>query len=185
MTWQPNRKLTLFVLAVTILSVPAQPILAANPQAANSQAASRPEAKSPVVHDIALGNGGVLRGQVVDRDGTPAREMDIRVSPVSDQPQQPIVVKTDDQGHFQIAGLQGGVHRVETSQGAAIFRLWAPNTAPPAAKKGVLIVDSKEAVRANLSRLSPLHWTLIGVGIAAAIAIPLALDDDDDDDDAS
>jgi hypothetical protein len=68
-----------------------------------------------------------------------------------------------------------------------VYRLWAEQTAPPAANDGVLVVHGDDAVRGNscnpcgggLLGVLANPWVLAAI-VAAAIAIPLALDDDDD-----
>ena len=170
-----NRTVNVLVLACTISLMPAQQILAANPLAGTE---GRPavSATGPVVHDIALGPGGMMRGQVVNAQGTPCVNTPVLLVKSGEQAVTPC--RTDSDGYFQVAGLSGGVYTVETTAGVMVYRVWAPNTAPPSAVAEALIVEG-EAVRGNLGAITPLGWALIGMGVAAAIAIPIALDDDD------
>jgi len=167
------------MVAVTafMLLLPLQQVLAANPQALKR--AHDPAAISPsVIRDIALQAGGTMRGQVVDAQGNPCGETPLRVVRASDQ--APVAIaQTDAQGRFDVSGLTGGVYRVETAAGVAVYRLWAPNTAPPSAVASALVVQGDPTVRGNLGSIGWFGWTLIGLGVAAAIALPLALDDDD------
>jgi len=136
-------------------------------------------APSPnVIQDIALHENGLLKGQVLDTQGAPVKG--VRVAVV----QQGKVITgttTDTSGRFAIAGLRGGMYQVVTPQGAAAYRLWAPNTAPPAAQADALIVNGATVVRAGMGGGGVVGflsnpWVLGGI-VAAAIAVPLAMDD--------
>jgi hypothetical protein len=144
-------------------------------------------ASQPLVTDVALARGGVLAGKIVDRQGAPQKGETIRVI---HQGQVVGTAQTDARGEFNVADLRGGVYQVETTQGVGVYRLWAAQTAPPAANDGVLVVHGDEAVRGagcdpcgggggGLLGVLANPWVLAGI-VAAAIAIPLALDDDDD-----
>jgi len=173
-----SAKLRLVVVSASMLLLPLQQLLAANPQvlANASQPAAVPTA---VIRDVALQAGGTMRGQVVDAQGNPCGQVPLRVIRTTDQAAV-VTAQTDAQGRFAVSGLTGGVYRVETPVGAAVYRLWAPNAAPPSAIASALVVQGDPAVRGNLGGLGWFGWTLIGLGVAAAIALPLALDDDDD-----
>ena len=137
---------------------------------------------------IAAFASGVLAGLLTDRVGNGER-----ASPAADAAPAALVLtarpasdadKRADAGLLRcwpvgFASSNASV-RVETPDGAAIYRLWAPNTAPPAATASALLIHSDSLVRGNLGGIGWLGWTLIGAGVAAAIAIPLILDDDDD-----
>lgn len=164
-----------FVLLCSVFLLPVQQLLAANPQP------NRPTTPATTtVRDVALQAGGVLEGQVLDTQGQPVANAAVRAVGLGTRAEQVRTAQADAAGRFQIAGLSGGVYRLETAQGLVICRLWAPNTSPPAAESSVLLVHGGETVRGNLSSIGWLGWTLIGLGVAAAIAIPLALHDDDD-----
>lgn len=170
----PGRKMNVFVLLCAVFLLPVQQLLAANPQATGTAS----PATAPI-RDVALQAGGVLRGQVLDAQGQPAAKVAVRAVGLGHRAEQSVTGQTDAQGNFELAGLNGGVYRLETTQGARLCRVWAPNTAPPVADASVLLVHSGGVIRENLGSIGWLGWTLIGIGVAAAIAIPLALDDDD------
>lgn len=172
-----NRTVSIVVLACSIFLMPLQQILAANPYS-GSQQAQVVSATGTVTCDLALGPGGVLKGQVVDAQGAPCANAPVRLVKSGLGAKTTIPCRTDADGRFQFAGLSGGVYSVETTAGVMVYRVWAPNTAPPSAIAEALVVEG-QAVRGNLSNVPPLGWALIGLGVAAAIAIPLALDDDD------
>jgi hypothetical protein len=89
--------------------------------------------------------------------------------------------RTDTEGRFALADMKAGVYQLQTPRANAVCRVWAPNTAPPVAQPGVLLVSSQNVVRQqSIFSVLANPWVLGGI-VAAAIAIPLALDDDDDD----
>ena len=156
--------------------------------------------------DVALADGGVLTGQVVTAQGAPVAETPVAVTL---QGREVVRVATNADGMFSAPGLKGGVYEVSTPGSRGVYRLWAPRTAPPAARQGVMIVSGTEPCWANTvaaGRVRPARasvgppWPAAGQGpfgramgwvadhpfitagvVATAIAVPLALEDDDDD----
>ena len=165
------------MLICSMALVPAYQAVAAGPRAGG---ASEPAATT-AVRDLALQAGGVLRGQVLDKQGKACAGVPVAVAKAGATNEAPLLTKTDEQGRFQFPKLAGGIYHVGTTEGGAIYRLWAPNTAPPSAAPAALLVQGEGPVRANLSGIGPWGWTLIGLGVAAAIAIPLALHKNDDE----
>jgi hypothetical protein len=135
---------------------------------------------SSAVRDVALHDGGSLKGQVLDAAGTPVADTAVAVL----EQGRPIAsTQTGADGRFAMTGVKAGVYEVATSNGVTVCRLWAPRTAPPAAQADALVVHGDTVVRGGhggggvIGFLSN-PWVLGGI-VAAAIAIPLALDDDD------
>lgn len=140
--------------------------------------------------DVALADGGLLVGQLVDAQGVPLAN-----APVSIQSggRELVRTTTDAQGQFAVQGLKGGMLQIAAPGHYQAYRCWAPRTAPPAASNGVLIVANGDLARAQCAPApgcgpgpfgTAMGWVaqhpLITAGIvAAAIAIPLAIDDDD------
>jgi len=118
-------------LATLGMMVP-QVSMAANPPVAGESRAA------VALTDVALQEGGVLRGQVVDAQGAPQADSLVRVTHMGNAVAS---VQTDADGRFAVGGLRGGVHALETAEGAAAYRFWAPNTAPPVANNSVLFVN--------------------------------------------
>jgi hypothetical protein len=139
--------------------------------------------------DVALRPGGLLVGQVVDRQGVPQANQTVSIQYGS---HEVVRTTTDENGTFAAQGLRGGQYQLVTHDGISVCRLWAPGTAPPAAQPEALVVCGNQVVRGQWGTHGhggPLHGSLewvrahpyITAGIvAAAIAIPLALADDDD-----
>jgi hypothetical protein len=144
------------------------------------------------VVDVALGNNGVLYGQILDRQG---RQLPITQIQLTNGVRQ-WDTYTDEEGNFRVEGLVGSTYQVHAAGQTQIVRAWAPDTAPPGAAQGLLLVHDSSVVlgqhcgspvcgspvcgggRCPLA--SPL---IVGGLIAAAIAIPVAIHNSDDDND--
>jgi len=150
-------------LATVGMLIPA-PLLAAGPA-------------KPVVVDVALRDGGVLLGQVVDPQG--AAKAGAAVS-VRYEDRELVTTSADPDGYFAVKGLRGGVHQVATQEGHAVYRLWAPGTAPPAAQDGVLLVAGSDVTRGQwgggggLKTFLANPLVITGI-VATAVAVPVAL----------
>lgn len=103
--------------------------------------------QAPRVIDVALGEGGVLRGQVVDCQGVSMANVPVLLLAGE---QKLAVSQTDDSGYFSFKGLCGGVYQVSAAEGFAAYRLWVPGTAPPSSQRGALIVAGTDLVRGQL-----------------------------------
>lgn len=136
---------------------------------------------TPRVIDVALQEGGILYGQVVNREGRPVGQTTVSVQTGE---QLLGVVKTDEMGRFAIRGLNPGVYQMSASEGTGMYRLWSPRTAPPGAQQAMLIVAGEDVSRGQaLSRLGQFvrnPW-VIGGAVATAIAVPIAIAADDDE----
>jgi hypothetical protein len=131
--------------------------------------------EATAVHDIALQQGGTLVGQVVNPQGKPLAEVDVVLH---HQGKLVAQTNTDEQGVFQVTGLQGGTYSLRAGDQTAVYRLWAHRTAPPSARNGLLMVQG-DAVRAQLFGLAdqygPGVW-LVGGMIGTVIAISVERD---------
>ena len=146
--------------------------------------------------DIALGNGGILSGQVVNAEGQPLVGEAVVVSSGGKEVARSLSGKD---GSFHIANLKGGPVEVAAVETAGTCRLWAPGTAPPAAQPGLLVVADGEVIRGqHLGRSVPgrsyrggvrghgggllglmiEHPVVTAGAVGAAIAIPLAVSND-------
>lgn len=98
----------------------------------------------PVAVDVALAEGGLLRGQVLDAQGAPLKN-----SPVSiwHENHQVAATVSDGQGQFSVMGLRGGVHRVVAGEQQAVYRLWTAEAAPPAARPGTVVIGGTSVIR--------------------------------------
>ena len=160
------------VLTLACTGMLLQPVALAAPQ------------RHPIT-DVALQGGGTLVGQITSDQGQP-----LAGAPVSiiQRGQEIAQVATDRQGAFSVPDLHGGVYQVATVGQQGIYRLWAPHTAPPAARQD-LKMSAGHAVRGQgeVDKFSQFagwiksHPLTTGGIIAAAIIIPLAVGNIDDD----
>lgn len=144
-------------------------------RAANYPTAPQPAA--PAIADVALQDGGRLLVQTVDAQGIATAGQTVSVW---QEGRQLAAASSDKEGHLAIAGLRGGVYQVRAGENVALYRLWAPQTAPPAAQPGVLMVNGQHVFRGQSPIGSffanPWVW---GTIIAAAITVPIALSNND------
>lgn len=129
-------------------------------------AAPAPQVK---ITDVALGNGGILVGQVVDQQGLGIAGAQVVVL---QQGRKPVQTVADNTGKFQAAGLNGGTAQVVTAGGQGIYRLWAANTAPPAANRSALLLSNGPVVRGQMGGMG--GWLLPALaagGIIAGVAV--------------
>lgn len=170
--------ITAFGLACLGLLVPA-PLL----HAASHESEQQPPEASTV--DVALGAGGVLRGQVVNGQGVPLGNTPLSLRQIQGET---ATTATDSSGRFELAGLRGGTCQIVAGGSAAVCRLWSPNTAPPSAKPALLIVaDSPQVLgrRGPVANWVTSHpWIVAGV-VATAIAVPVAIHNLNNDDPVS
>lgn len=134
--------------------------------------AAPPAAQEAV--DVALREGGVLLGQVVDPQG--AAIGDAKVALVDGQ-NELAVAKTRGDGYFAFSGLRGGVYQVAAANGQGVYRVWAPGTAPPSAEQGALVVAGGQTVRGQAGGLMMFlsnPWVIAGI-VATAVAVPVAV----------
>jgi hypothetical protein len=107
-------------------------------------AAGVPVAVQPKVLDVALAEGGVMYGQVVDAQGV----AQVRVPVLLRAADRDVArAATDDRGYFAVSGLQAGVYQVVAGGSRGEYRLWAPGTSPPTAQSGALLVADRAVVR--------------------------------------
>jgi hypothetical protein len=169
------------ILAVVGLALPQ--VTAADLRGRSPAPGPLPVSAAPAVapiSDVALSDGGVLRGQVVNPQGAPLAYQALAVR----QRERTIATaRTDQDGRFSISGLPGGVYQIVTADSSGIYRLWAPRTAPPAAQPAALVVVGQQMVRGQAPGggvrawlTSP--WVLAGL-LGAAIIIPIALNNNE------
>jgi hypothetical protein len=147
--------------------------------------------------DIALSQGGMLSGQVVNAEGQPLAGEAVVVKSGGKEIAR---CQSGKDGSFRIANLKGGSVEVAAVRVAGNCRLWAPGTAPPAAQTGLLVVAEGDVVRGqHMGRNVPgrsnrggvrghgggllglmIDHPLVTAGaVGAAIAIPLAVSNDE------
>lgn len=104
-----------------------------------------------LVSDAALEPGGILRGRVLDKDGSPLAGIPV----VAGRDRPAFTTQTDAHGVFAFTDLPGGVYHISTPVGTVVYRLWAPGTAPPVASRQPLIVASWPVVQVQHAQPVP------------------------------
>jgi hypothetical protein len=138
---------------------------------------SAAETQVPATTDVALRDGGVLVGQVVDTNGVGIAGTEVSVRQGASAA---VAAKTAADGSFSVQGLRGGVYQVATTDGHGVYRLWSAGTAPPAANSRALLVAGKDVVRGQSAASTPVKslltnpFVIAGV-VATAVAVPVAL----------
>ncbi|MBC8351318.1 MAG: hypothetical protein H8E66_04995 [Planctomycetes bacterium] len=119
-------------------------ILLPHPAITNAGEKSNAKRQLETVRDLALGAGGVLKGQAINKDGVP--DAGATVSVIQDG-ETITMVKADEKGGFAVAGMTGGVYGITSGKATGVVRAWAHRTAPPAASQGILLVPNDLTVR--------------------------------------
>jgi hypothetical protein len=151
---------------------------AAGPSApATGQSVPSTGAGVPLVVDVALGDGGRLSGQVLDRAGLPGAGKSVFVL---QQGRLVASTRADADGRFTVDRLTGGVYEVQSDGGISLSRMWAAGTAPPAARPTLLVTSGDEIVRGQHTFGSYSGGWMKGPGpwiiaVAAIVAVPTAL----------
>lgn len=145
-------------------------LLAANTSADDGEPSLLPgRSESRIVEqqivNVALREDGIIRGRVVEADGTP---LDGARVVLSQTDRVVATVVTDVRGEFEAAGLGSGVYRIETPTSAGAYRFWRAGDAPPSAKRVALIVSQQPTLRAQYG--SGTGLLALGVGAAGLTA---------------
>jgi len=129
---------------------------------------NRPATASPIV-DVALGDRGQLDGQLVDRQGRPVRDAQVGLL---QQAEVVAVATTDDHGRFQMQGVAAGVYQLASHDSQIQCRLWAPQTAPPSAARGIQLVDGQTQImrgQMNLDQYGPALRGAVAGGLITGL----------------
>jgi hypothetical protein len=125
----------------------------------------------PVVTDVALRDGGMLQGKVVDLQGAGVAGVPVSVQA---QNREVAAATTANEGRFSIPGLKGGVYHVAAAEGHGVYRLWTAGTAPPSAQNDA-IVYTQYGYGPGAMKMFFANPIVIAGLVATAIAVPIAL----------
>jgi len=164
-------KLGILCLACAGMILPAPTLSAAvNGQPAGGRVADPVSA----LVDVELSDGGLLSGQVIESAGMPpagtrvsVRQMGLEVA----------ATETDRTGNFQVRGLRAGPCEIVAGRAYGTFRLWAPDTAPPLARRSALVLATEGPIRANEGPIGywlGKPWVIAGI-VAVAVGVPVAI----------
>jgi hypothetical protein len=126
----------------------------------------------PAVVDIAMADGGVLHGQVVDLQGGSTTGIPVSVRA---QNQEIVRTTTAKDGQFAVQGLRGGVYQVAAGEGQGVYRLWTANAAPPSAQKSAIVFTQCGGSGCGGLKMLLANPIVIAGVVATAIAVPVAL----------
>jgi len=149
-------------------------ILAAGPRNMTTPAA----VEAPAVTDVALAEGGVLRGQVVDAQGVAVGDAAVTVHTQAGEVARTM---TDRDGNFAISGLKGGSYTIWTGETGGQYRLWNAQTAPPVSAKGVLLVRGTTTRGQDGNRFSQRERCLIMLSVLGGIVAAGIVSQDHED----
>lgn len=135
------------------------------------------------VSDVALGQGGTLVGQLVDKQG---RAVEGAVVSVKFGNREIAKTVTNGKGLYRVKGLRGGVHQVVAGRQAQVFRFWSAQTAPPSAKAGAMtVLGDQGVVRGQLLDGGISGTVTAGAAITAAILSGVSASNSSDAEDNS
>lgn len=126
---------------------------------------------APPVVDVAMTDGGVLQGQVVDLQGGGVAGVPVSVKA---QNQEVVQTTTTEGGKFTIKGLRDGVYQLVAGKGQGVYRVWASKTAPPSAQKNAIVYTQGGGGGGGLKMFLANPIVIAGL-VATAIAVPVAL----------
>jgi hypothetical protein len=126
----------------------------------------------PAVIDVAMADGGVLHGQVVDLQGRDATGLPVSVRA---QNQEVLRTTTAKDGHFTVQGLRGGVYQVATGEGQGVYRLWTAKAAPPSAQKNAIVFTQAAGAAGGGLKMLLTNPIVIAGAVATAVAVPVAV----------
>ncbi len=102
-----------------------------------TDAQETPAARQARPSDIALSQGGVLMGRVVDSQGKAVAKATVTLQFAGQ-----VIARTpsNKNGEYAVKGLRGGVHRLRAGTHNKTVRLWATGSAPSTVKSTALSV---------------------------------------------
>ena len=97
--------------------------------------------------DVALNDGGLIRGTVLSTAAQPVAGVAVAIL---HNENNVATVLSDKKGEFAVKGLRNGAHVLQAGTTRQIVRLWGINSAPPTAVENIAIVVDEEAVQGQL-----------------------------------
>jgi hypothetical protein len=133
-------------------------------------ALAAPPVANPAVVDVALSDGGVLHGQLVDLRGSSAAGVPVSVKT---QNRQVVSTVTAKDGQFVVPGLRGGVYQVAAGDGQGVYRLWTAKAAPPSAQKNAIVFT--QGLLGGGPKMLLANPVVVAGVVATAVAVPVAV----------
>ncbi len=121
-----------WLVALLAISGPTGVVAGAEP----SVMSQTPAAEIATIVDVALAPGGILRGRLVDENGSPKAGGRVELW----QAGRPIcAARSAADGAFTFENLDGGHYQVVTPGQTANCRLWKSHAAPPCARDSLVL----------------------------------------------
>lgn len=171
----PNRQQTPFI-AVMMCGLLASNSLADDTSSRKSEATRLNNSRKPAATDVALHEDGVIRGRLVQPDGTP---LDGARVTLRQGDRKLASVITDSQGAFHADGIPHGLYRIDAPTASQQFRFWRKGDAPPKASPLALVVSQSPTLRGQYG-YGNLDLLTLGLGAAGTTLGVLALDKAED-----
>ena len=151
------------------------------------------EPETVVLQNVELSANGIVNGQLVDDAGKPLAGELVQVQTKTGLQK----LRTDKDGHFNVASKKGGNCVVSYQKRAFACRLWEHGTAPPKALTSFTVVhtdgpivraqdcgegcdDSYGGRRGRLGGVTGGQLLGLGLLAGAVVAIVIAVENDDD-----
>ncbi|MDA1053756.1 MAG: carboxypeptidase-like regulatory domain-containing protein [Planctomycetota bacterium] len=125
------------------------------------------------IRDVALQQGGALRGAILSAQGQHAVGQTISLSADGEFVAKAVV---GTGGKFTISGLRPGVYTVVAGETQNVIRLWSETAAPPAATPELLLVEQDSQIvrgkgKGGGSRLPEWNHPLLVGGLLGATGL--------------
>jgi hypothetical protein len=153
-------------LAAVGMMIPNAPAMAAGPSRAQVKTV---DAK---IFDIALSDGGMFKGRVVDHTGAAVEGAEVSVKQNNKEVAHSV---TDKSGSFVVSNMKTGVYSVNSGATEGVYRVWNEKSAPPSAKEQSLLVLGENGARGNFGAGDGAFWAVTAVAVAGLIVGIIAL----------
>jgi hypothetical protein len=150
-------------LATLGVAMPQVPALADGARTGSSVKAQ----KGATLPDIALTNGGILSGRIVDHTGKALEGAEVTLLQGK---KQLSATMTNKDGVYSFKNLKGGVYGISSGNTDGTFRVWTERTAPPSAKEHALLVMGENGTRGQWGAVDPT-LVLLTAGVITAVVL--------------
>jgi hypothetical protein len=141
-----SKRLRIAIVAITSMCLITSPVLAIE---LTKTASQKSGTQKTIVRDVELSPSGSLTGQLVNPNGTGVENTVVRLVK---QDGIAAVCSTDENGAFEMKGVQGGIYIADAKGAQTYIRAWAPGTAPPKASTGLLLISKGQTVRGGVGK---------------------------------
>jgi len=120
-----------------------------------------------IIQDVELNRGNKLTVQVSDAQGKPHAGTPITVRKAGAAIHHSV---TGKDGQVVVPQVKPGVYEITSGSRGGIYRVWAPQTAPPRASAGILLVNDGQVVRGqNWQNAALIGGVIITSGVVGGV----------------